>query len=406
MAVFRYRGRNQRGESVTGQIEAASIDAVATQLFNTGIIPVDIGAGTEVSSSSSLSSLWRKDRIELPDLIFFSRQMYTLLKAGVPIMQALRGLQESTANPALARVIGSIHASLDTGLDISTAMRRHGDVFSSLYVSLVQVGESSGTLDRVFLQLTGYLEREKETRDRIKTALRYPLFVIMAIGIALVVVSLFVIPKFAELFGRFNVELPLATRMLMGFSDFMVSNWHWLLAAGIASVFGVRAYVRTPAGRYRWHKLKLRLPVVGQVIYKSTLGRFSRSLSMTMRSGVPLVHGMTLISRSVDNDFLGERIAGMRDGISRGESITRTAMATGMFPPMVLQMLSVGEESGMVDELLDEVGAYYERESDVDIRNLSQAIEPILIVFVGILVLLLALGVFLPMWDMVKIARH
>jgi len=409
MPVFSYKGRNQRGEAVTGSIDANSPDAVATQLFNSGIIPIDINEGSVVSSSFNLSSLKEmlgEGKAELTDLIFFSRQMYTLQRAGVPIMQALRGLQETTGNPALAKVIGDIHNGLDTGLELSASMRRHPKVFSNLYVSLIQVGESTGSLDQTFLQLAGYLEREKDTRDRIKAAMRYPTFVIIAITIAMVIVNVFVIPKFAMLFGQFNIELPWATKILIGTSNFMKSSWHILLAIIILAGFGIRAYLQTSNGRYRWHKLKLKLPVVGPIIYKSTLGRFSRSLAMTIRTGIPLVYAMTMISRSVDNDYIGERVVDMRDGIERGETITRTAMATGMFPPLVIQMLSVGEESGTVDELLDEVGGYYERESDHDIKNLSQSIEPILIVFVGILVLILALGVFMPMWDMVKIARH
>lgn len=408
MPVFSYKGRNQRGEAVTGNIDANSADAVATQLFNSGIIPIDINEGASVSSTFTLTALKEmlgEGKIELTDLIFFSRQMYTLQRAGVPIMQALRGLQETTGNSALAKVIGDIHNGLDTGLELSASMRRHPKVFSNLYVSLIQVGESTGSLDQTFLQLAGYLEREKDTKDRIKSAMRYPTFVIIAITIAMVIVNVFVIPKFAKLFSQFNMELPWATKILVGTSDFMTSSWHLLLGLLIATVLGVRAYVQTANGRYRWHKLKLKLPVVGPIIYKSTLGRFARSLAMTIRTGIPLVYAMTMISRSVDNDYIGERVVDMRDGIERGETITRTAMATGMFPQLVIQMLSVGEESGTVDELLDEVGGFYERESDQDIKNLSQSIEPILIVFVGILVLILALGVFMPMWDMTKLAN-
>ncbi len=407
MPLFQYKGRNQRGEAVRGHLDAASPDAVATQLLNSGVIPIDIAIAKvrEDIFGALRARLAASTKISLTDLTLFSRQMFTLLRAGVPIMQALRGLRESTQNPALAKVIAGLSESLDTGLDLNSAMRRHPQVFSTLYVNLIQVGETTGSLQEVFLQLAVYLEREKETRDQIKQATRYPIFVVVAIFIAIFIINMFVIPTFARVYAGFKVDLPLPTKILIASSNFTVTYWPVMLLAVIAGIFITRSYVRTPEGRYRWHKMKLGIPVVGGVIYKATLGRFSRALAVMMKSGVPLVQGMTVVSRAVDNDYISDRIVQMRDGVERGETIARTAAATGMFPPLVIQMISVGEESGAVDELMFNVADYYEREVDYDIRNLSTALQPILIVFLAIMVFILALGVFLPMWDLVDVAR-
>ena len=331
--------------------------------------------------------------------------MYTLLKAAVPIMQALRGLRDTSQNPAMVKTIGTLIDSLDAGLDLTSAVKRHPDAFPAVFVSLISVGENTGSLPDAFAQLADYFDREKDTRDRIKQAVRYPIFVIIAMAIALLIVNIFVIPAFAKVYGNLKVALPLPTRILIGFSNFTLEYWYWLVLGAVGGFVGARMYVQTPDGRYRWDRLKLQFPIIGGIIYRASLGRFARALSMTMRSGVPVVQGMTVISNAVDNEFICTRILQMRDGLERGETITRTASATGMFPPLVLQMISVGEESGTVDTLLTEVAEYYEREVDYDLKNLSSSIEPILLVAVGGLVLVLALGVFLPMWDMAQAFR-
>jgi MSHA biogenesis protein MshG len=404
MPLFEYTGRNRRGEAVSGQFESASVDAVATQLFNNGITPIDIlPASARRDVFNSLRG-WRarfdEKKVGLVDLVFFSRQMYTLLKAGVPLLQALRGLRDTTQNPTMVRVIGALLDSLDAGLDLTSAMRRHPKIFSLLFVSMVQVGETTGGLPDAFLQISTYIDRERGTIDRVKEALRYPIIVITAIIAAMFILNIWVIPVFAKMYAGFHAQLPLPTRILIAVSTFMRDYWYLILAAMGGAMFAFSAWIRTADGRYRWHRFKLRLPVVGSILYRATLARFASALAITIKAGVPLVQSMTVISRVVDNDFIGERILQMRDGIERGETIARTAVATGLFPPMVLQMITVGEETGAVDSMMEEVASYYEREVDYDIKNLSQSIEPILLVAVGIMVLVMALGIFLPMWDM------
>jgi MSHA biogenesis protein MshG len=410
VAHFRYRGRDSGGGVVEGVLEAGSRDAVASQLMAGGIIPVDIAEQAASGGGDALAGLraaLTRRRPELEDLILFSRQMYTLLRAGVPINQAMTGLARSTRNEMLVAALGDVRADLESGREFSAALGRHGEIFSSLFVNTVRVGENTGRLDDALLRLAEYLELERDTRARIKSALRYPSFVVIAIGLAVGIINVVVVPQFARIFERAKVELPLATRVLIGTSDFFVAWWPLMIVAVIGGWFGARAWVRTPRGRYQWDQYKLRLPVVGSILYRATLGRFARSFSMSLASGVPLLQALSTVSRAIDNEYVGQRIAEMRTGIERGDSLTRSAAQTGMFSPLVLQMLAVGEESGAVDDLLAEVAGFYEREVDYDIKNLAQAIEPILIVVMAGLVLILALGVFLPMWDMaaVKLRR-
>ena len=408
MPFFSYTGRNARGELIQGGIEGNDSSAVADQLLATGITPVDIraGAGSPKSvkeEAKPLGGLF-KTPISLTDLMLFSRQMFTLLKAGVPIMRALAGLEESMVNPAFKVVVADLRASLDAGRELSAAMRRHPDVFSNFYVSLVRVGESTGMLQDVFLRLYEHLEFEKEIRERIKTALRYPLFVVAAMAVALVVINIVVIPAFAKLFQGFNAPLPLMTRILIGASDFTIQYWPLLLALALGGFFGFSVWKGTPSGKYAWDKAKLSLPVAGKIINKSTLARFARSLSLSMRSGVPVIQGLITVAGVVDNDYLAERIEKMREGVERGDSVLRTAVNAGIFTPVVLQMIAVGDETGELDDLLLEVAQLYEREVDYEIKTLAAQIEPILVVFLGVIVLILALGVFLPIWDLSRVA--
>lgn len=406
MPLFVYKGRNARGSLVQGEIDAVTIDSVASQLFNIGVTPIDIKEQKPVSDSDiSLSNFLNRKAPSLDDLILFSRQMYTLMKSGVPMTKSINGLIQSSRNFKIIEALKDIMSNLESGRDLSSSLARHPNIFAPLYISMVKVGEETGRLEESFLRISEYLAREKDTRERIKAALRYPTFVIIAIAIAIAIINIKVIPAFAGIFDKAGVDLPWQTRLLMSTSDFFVQWWPILLAGIIGSIIAARVYVQTDKGRYQWDYSKLKIPIVGGIIYRATLARFSRSFSMGLMSGVPLIQAMTVVSRSVDNEFISDKILGMRNGIERGESLTRTASLTKMFPPLVLQMLSVGEDTGRVDELMAEIAEYYDREVDYDIKNLSSSIEPILIVAIGIMVLILALGVFIPMWDIASVVK-
>lgn len=409
MAMFAYKGRNPRGELVQGRLEGADTGAVADHLVNTGITPIEIkpSAGSAAAANDAGRSIRQlfQPSISLVDLMLFSRQMYTLLKSGVPILRALGGLQESMVNPTFRAVIADLRASLDAGRELSAAMRRHPNVFSHFYISLVRVGESTGLLETVFLRLYEHLEFEKEVRERIKSALRYPMFVVAAMIGALIVVNIFVVPAFARLFESYHAKLPLMTRIVVGVSDFTVAFWPVMLVAVLAGAGGFAMWRATPLGRYQWDKAKLGIPIAGKIVQKATLARFARSFALSLKSGVPVVQGLTTVAGVVDNAYIGKQIEQMRDGVERGESVLRTSVTAGVFTPVVLQMIAVGDETGELDDLLLEVAQLYEREVDYDVKTLSAQIEPILIIFLGALVLVLALAVFLPMWDLASVAR-
>ncbi|MDH5204097.1 MAG: type II secretion system F family protein [Hylemonella sp.] len=403
MSSYTWRGRNARGELVQGQLDAMTQSGVADQLLAIGVVPVHIAEVAIASASNKTANWWQqlnRRPIKIEEVLMFSRQMFTLNKAGVPILRAFAGLEASSDNPSLVAVLSDVRAGLDQGRDLSTSFARHPSVFSSFYVAMVRVGEMTGRLTEVFQRLAEHLEFERDVRERIKQALRYPTFVVIAMAVAIVIINLFVIPVFAKVFAGFNAELPLITRGLLAFSSGMITWWPLMLAMSVGAVVGVRSYLQTDQGRYRWDRRKLRLPIVGPIVLKATLARFARSFALSSQSGVPLVQALTVVAQTVDSSFIGARIEQMRDGIERGESISRCAAATGVFTPVVLQMISVGEETGELDSLLFEVAEMYERETDYAIKGLSAAIEPILLVCIAVLVLLLALGVFLPLWNL------
>ncbi|WP_076591660.1 type II secretion system F family protein [Herminiimonas arsenitoxidans] len=406
MPFFAYKARNARGELLQGVLEGPDSGGIADQLFSTGITPIEIVV-TEKPGGNDANNWWSKlfePKIRPMDVQLFSRQLYTLLKAGVPIMRGLAGLQESAINKSFASVIKDLRESLDAGRELSAAMRRHPKVFTSFYTSMVRVGEMTGRLDEVFLRLFDYLEFDRDMRQRIKTALRYPTFVVTALVVAMVVINLFVIPTFAKVYAGFKVELPFMTKILIGTSNFSVQYWPLLLAILVGVVISFKMYTATPGGKYQWDKTKLRIPIAGKIILKGTLARFARSFALSSKSGVPIVQGLNVMAQTVDNSYISSRIEQMRDGVERGESILRTAVTTGVFTPVVVQMIAVGEESGELDSLMDEIAEMYEREVDYELKTLSAQIEPILIVGLGIMTLVLALGVFLPVWDLGKAA--
>lgn len=409
MPYFSYKARNAAGELLQGVLEGADSGAVADQLFGSGATPIEINPSRKGPASrdgEGLLARLSEKKITSMDVQLFSRQIHTLLKSGVPIMRGLAGLQESAINKSFGRVVKDLRESLDAGRELSTAMTRHPKVFNSFYLSMVRVGEMTGRLEEVFLRLFDHLEFDRDMRERVKTAMRYPSFVMIAMVIAMVIVNVFVIPQFAAVFKSFNAELPLMTRILLSTSNFTVAYWPALAAMAACAVFGFRAWVATPKGRLAWDKHKLRLPIAGKIIHKATMARFARSFALSTRSGVPIVQALTVVAQTADNAWLGSRIEGMRDGVERGESILRTSMAAGVFTPIVLQMIAVGEESGSLDDLMDEIAQMYEREVEYELKTLSSQIEPILITFLGVMVLVLALGIFLPIWDLGRAALH
>ncbi len=402
MTVFAYKGRSPRGEVVEGRLDAETADQIASRLLGAGITPIDIGLASE-QGGETLRKLWvslGRGKPNNGDLMMFSRQMYTITKAGVPLLRGLRGLQAAMHNDVLRDALADIVSSLESGRDLGTSFARHADIFPPLYVNMVRVGEATGTLDTAFLRLCDYLSMEQDVHDRVKSALRYPLIVVAAVIVAIGIISVKVIPAFAPVFRVLGDNIPLPTRLIMGASSITQHYWWVILLVAGAAYFAARAYVGTDAGRYQWHRALLKMPLVGSLLHEAILARVTRSLAICLSAGIPALQALGTIARTTGNDCVTEAILRLRDMVERGESISRAAATAELFPALVVQMIAVGEETGELSELLGEVAEHYRRDVDYQLKNLSAVIEPALIVAVGGVVLVLALGVFLPMWDM------
>lgn len=402
MTVFAYKGRSPRGEVVEGRLDADTADQIATRLLTAGITPIDIGLASE-QGGATLRQLWislGRGKPNNSDLMMFSRQMYTITKAGVPLLRGLRGLQASMHNDVLRDALADIVSSLESGRDLGTSFARHADIFPPLYVNMVRVGEATGTLNTAFLRLCDYLSMEQDVHDRVKSALRYPLIVVAAVIVAIGIISVKVIPAFAPVFRVLGNNIPLPTRLIMGASSITQHYWWLILLIAAAAFIAARSYVSTDAGRYQWHRALLKMPLVGSLLHEAILARVTRSLAICLSAGIPALQALGTIARTTGNDCVTEAILRLRDMVERGESISRAAATAELFPALVVQMIAVGEETGELSELLGEVAEHYRRDVDYQLKNLSAIIEPALIVAVGGVVLVLALGVFLPMWDM------
>ena len=396
MPIFEYKGRTDDGMMVSGVQEAADLDALGAALIVSKITPIEI----KQKAAGALAFNLFEEKVTSLDVMLFSRQMYTLLKAGIPIMRALAGIQNSVGNTKLAQVVGQLRVSLDSGRELSVAMAEHPKVFDGFYISMIRVGETTGNLDNIFLRLSDHIEFERFMRGQIKSALRYPMFVMTAMAIAIVVINVMVIPQFEKVFASMHADLPFVTTMLIAFSNFMRNYWYVLIGMIVGAGWMFKSLISTPAGRSKWDRFKMRIPIAGKIIFKGTMARFARSFALSTRSGLPILSALRLVSQTVENDYIAAKILSMSAGIERGETILRTATQTGVFNSLVLQMIAVGEESGSLDELMQEIADMYQADVEYDVKTLGAQIEPILIIFLGVLVLILALGVFLPIWDM------
>lgn len=408
MPVFNYTGRSRRGELTSGLMEGDTRDNVAARLFGSGVTPIEIKEAS-AKHDGELSRLLRGLGLGAPrmaDLVMFSRQMYTITKSGIPLLRGVKGLAASTHNAVLREALEDVLSNLEGGRDLAGSLARHPKIFPPLYISIIRMGEETGTLDASFKRLAEYLAQDQDIKDRIKAAMRYPLIVLSVVAAAIAVLTVFVIPKFAPLFKALGDNIPLPTRIIMGVSSFAQSYWHLVLGLLFLCVVAVRQYVASGPGRFQWDRLKLKLPALGTLAHEGILARVTRSLAISLGAGMPVIQTLKVIAQSAGNEFMAQRVDRMREAVERGDPVSRAAASVHMFPPLVLQMMAVGEETGDLPALLDEVADFYEREVDYKLKGLSAAVEPILVVAVGGIVCVLALGVMLPMWEMIsKVSR-
>ena len=405
MPNFKYKVRDRSGKAIAGTIDAPTPQIAGERLYQLGYFPITLKEeGNAVSLNPS--DLWgRFQKVKLEDLIFFSQQLSTLYKAGLPLLTGLVSLAQQTGNKQFKVILKAISHQIERGSTLFEAMSRYPQVFSPVYVNMVRAGETSGTLGESLDRFVTLADRELRTRQRMKEATRYPKIVMLSLGIAFAVLIIFVIPRFAEVFSRFNTPLPLPTRVMIGVNDVFHTYWYLVLAALFGIPFLVRHYIRTEKGKYFWDKLKTRIPIFGPLFLKIALSRFAFIFVLLNRSGIPILQNLEITSKTINNVILSQAIEEMGKRIREGSSLNDAMSETGRFTPLVIQMISVGESSGTLDEMLTRVTDYYDLEIESSIKKLSTYVEPTLTVFLGVVVLFLALAVFLPWWNLASLFK-
>jgi MSHA biogenesis protein MshG len=405
MPTFKYRVRDRTGKAIEGKIEAPTLQSAGDQLHRLGHLPVSIEKMEEgaLFNLSDLMSQFKKVRLE--DLVLFSQQLSTLYKAGIPLLTALTNLKDQTGNKTLQKVLDEVSSDVEGGNSLFESMAKHPGVFSPIYVNMIRAGETTGRLGETLDRFVTLANRELSTRQRVKEAMRYPKIVIFSVVIAFAVLIAFVIPRFAATFAQFNMPLPLPTRMMIGMNKLFQTYWYLVLGGLLGISILMKHYIKTESGRYLWDKFKIRIPVFGPLFLKIGLSRFSNTFGMLNRSGIPILQALEITSTTVDNVILSQSIEEVRQKVREGNSLTDALKESRKFTPLVIQMISVGESSGTLDEMLTRVTDYYDVEVDNALKKLPTYIEPALTLVLGGVVLLLALAVFLPWWNMASLFR-
>ncbi|MDI6606505.1 MAG: type II secretion system F family protein [Candidatus Omnitrophota bacterium] len=403
MANYQYRVRDRFGKAVSGVMGGESQDAVAAKLSSMGYVPISIEEKKEVAFSSFFD---RFSKISFSDLNMFTRQLATLQKAGLPILSSLKALREQAVNKAFREIIGQILRDIEGGSSLSSALSRHPKVFNALYVNMVNSGETGGMLDQVLERLADLGEHDQKIRLRIKTATRYPVIVVVAMIIGFLVLITVVVPRFSKIYGQFTTALPLPTQILLWIQYAVSKFWWLLLLVAAALIFSFNKFINTRQGRFLWDSFKLRVPVFGPLVLKLSMSRFARLTGTLMKSGVPILKILELSSGGAGNVIISRVIDNIRASVNEGKGMTEPMKVSGIFPPVVIQMVSAGEETGKVDELLLHVSDYYDAQAEYTISNLTSLIEPILILVLGSGVLFMAMGIFLPMWNVMNLFKR
>ncbi len=401
MARFEYRARDPQGTLIEEVIDAPSIQIVREKLRHLDYIPLEI---TEQKEAKRKSALFVR-KVQLQDLALMFRQMSTMVNAGLPIISTLDIVRTQTENPRLTKALEHTRYRVEAGSSLSEALADFPEIFSELHVQMIHVAEEAGLLGTILDRLALIVEHEQETRDRIRSATRYPKIVVGPLVFAFIILMTFVVPRFAQIYERFDVELPLPTRIMIGMNNLFQHYWWAVILAVVLMVVGFRALLKTPEGRYKWDTLKLKIYVFGPLFLKISMSRFSRLLAMMVRSGVPIVQSLRSVGGTMENVVLAQTVRLIENAIVEGKSLAEPMEVSRYFPDMVVNMVAVGEQTGQLDELLLKVADYYDREVDYTVKNLSSMLEPMLLLILGIAVLFFALAIFLPMWNLMSLFR-
>lgn len=403
MPLFAYRARNSEGELIAGRTEATSKEALEKNLENQGLIPITVVGSRPAFEMEKVKSLF--GRVSPDDLIVFTRQIGTMYKAGIPFVRTIKATAEQTENKALKKILTTVREDVESGKTFADTLSMHPKIFNELYVNMVAAGEAGGVMDEILNRLSTLLEKDADIKAKIKSATLYPKMVVGAIIAAIVILITFVIPKFAELYGKFGAALPLPTRVLVAISIFFTKYWYIMALTVIVSVISFRIYIRTGIGRRHWDSLRIRFPIFGPLSLKASMSRFSMILGTLLKSGLPILTALEISGRAIGNVIVSDEVERIRSEIREGKPLAKPMEESGFFPAMMIQMIAVGEETGKLDDMLLGVSDHLNSEVDYTIRNLSTLLEPMLLSVIFGMVLFIALALFLPMWDMVKLVR-
>lgn len=396
--IFKYKVKDQSNQLIKGEVEAQDEAGAAEILKSRGFNILSLTSNDQASIWLSFLKFFR--RIPTKDLVVFSRQLAVMVSANMPIVKSLRVLADQTVNRNLQAAIIDIANEVDGGAKLSMALRKHADIFDDFYINLVRSGETTGKLDEVLTYLAEQKERDYELMSRVKGAMIYPFFILSSLIVVGVVMMIFVIPKLTGVLLESGATLPFSTRLLIAVSGFMAKYWWLLLGAVIALAVALRLYIRTAVGREQWDLLKVRVPVFGQIFQRIYLVRFIRGLSTLLRGGVEMVTALKIVADVVDNEFYRQLVLETIREVNEGHSVTTVFMNNPDVPTMFAQMLSVGESSGKIDAVLDNLGDFYSRELDNLTKNLVSSIEPMIIVLMGVAVGIMVAAVILPMYNL------
>lgn len=405
MSSYRYKARSEAGKSVTGTLEAPTRDAVVSHLEEMGYTPISVREAASGPKKGEGDLFARFQKVKGKDLVMITRQLHSLIRSGIPILTSLNILEKQTESDLLKKTLAEVQEKITGGMSFSDALRQFPKIFDDLYVNTVLAGETGGALPEVLDRLALLLESEQATRKAVKSAVRYPIIALVVMTAAFFILNIMVVPKFASIYGKVGIDLPLPTRIMMT-SSHIINNYWYFVFGGIAAFFvAFIRFKKTKFGHYQVDKLKLKLPIFGPLFTKLAMFRFTKMLATLERSGVPILKIIEIVSLTVGNDIIEDELLELRDEVRDGKGLASSIMKHPIFPPMVSNMLGVGEETGRLDEMAESIAYYYDEEIKYTVDTLTDMIEPLLTIFIAGGVLLFALAIFLPMWDMIKVAR-
>jgi type IV pilus assembly protein PilC len=396
--TFQYKVRDRAGNVTTGSLVADSEALVLARLREQGLTPLDVKREKRGFGQIEIGG----KKVKLKQIAVFSRQFATMVNSGLPILRGLAILAEQTENKELARVLGAARLDVEQGSSLSGALGKHDHVFNNLYVSMVRAGETGGSLDSTLVRLAEMIEREVQLRGKIKSAMTYPVAVVALVLLIMSAMLLFVVPQFESIYASLDSKLPLPTRSLLVMSDVFKTYWFVFVGAAVGGRFALRRWKKTEHGREVVDTLKLRAPVFGSLFHRTALSRFSSTLAMLLRSGVPILQALEIVSDTVSNKVIGKAITDVQLSVRDGESIAKPLTKHDVFPPMVVQMISVGEETGQVDTMLEKIAQFYDQEVEAAVDALTSLIEPILIAVIGGCVGAAVVALYLPMFQIIQ----